>query len=117
LARPHDGAWHGIAGGGTEGSSWYLPLDPDAVDRPPWLPRWFARDDRTLIGHDLKQLLVLLAQAGIELRGTPFDSLVASYMLNPALRAQTLDDLAANRYGSELPPRPVSGGSGAEESV
>ena len=28
-----------------------------------------------------------------------------SYMLNPALRAQTLDDLAANRFGAELPPR------------
>ena len=34
-----------------------------------------------------------------------FDTLVASYMLNPALRAQTLDDLAANRFGAELPAR------------
>jgi len=115
--RTHDRALHGIAMAGADGSSWYLPLDPDSADRPPWLPRWFARDDRTLIGHDLKQLLVLLAKSGIALRGTTFDSLVASYMLNPALRAQTLDDLAANRYGTELPPRPVSSESGAEESV
>jgi DNA polymerase-1 len=115
--RTHDRALLGIATAGADGSSWYLPLDPDAADGAVSLPRWFARDDRTLIGHDLKQLVVLLARIGIALRGPAFDSLIASYMLNPALRAQTLDDLAANRYGTELPPRPVSGESGAEESV
>ncbi|MGZ6299057.1 MAG: 5'-3' exonuclease H3TH domain-containing protein, partial [Candidatus Limnocylindria bacterium] len=115
--RTHERALLGIAMAGADGSSWYLPLDPDAAGGASWLPRWFARDDRTLIGHDLKQLVVLLATAGVTLRGMPFDSLIASYMLNPALRAQTLDDLAANRYGTELPPRPVSGESGAEESV
>ncbi|HTI29310.1 MAG TPA: DNA polymerase I [Methylomirabilota bacterium] len=114
--RTHDRVLLGIAMAGSDASSWYLPLDPDAADGA-WLPRWFARDDRPLIGHDLKQLVVFLATAGITLRGAPFDSLIASYMLNPALRAQTLDDLAANRYGTELPPRPVSGESGAEESV
>ena len=115
--RTHDRTLLGIAMAGGDGSSWYLPLDPDAAEGVPWLPRWFAREDRTLIGHDLKQLVVLLATAGVTLRGGPFDSLIASYMLNPALRAQTLDDLAANRYGTELPAKPVSGVSGAEEQV
>jgi DNA polymerase I len=115
--RAHERRLLGIAMAGADGSSWYLPLDPHAPDGGTWLPRWFARENGTLIGHDLKQLVVLLAAAGIALRGAAFDSLIASYMLNPALRAQTLDDLAANRYGTELPPRPVSGESGAEESV
>jgi DNA polymerase I len=115
--RIHERALLGVAMAGADGSSWYLPLDPDAEDGEIWLPRWFARDDRPLIGHDLKLLVVLLARTGTALRGPAFDSLIASYMLNPALRAQTLDDLVANRYGSELPPRPVSGESGAEESV
>jgi DNA polymerase-1 len=115
--RTHDRALLGIAMAGADGSSWYLPLDPDAAHGASWLPRWFGREDRILIGHDLKQLVVLLATAGVALRGMPFDSLIASYMLNPALRAQTLDDLAANRYATELPPRPVSGESRAEESV
>ncbi len=114
--RMHDRALLGIAMAGANGSSWYLPLDPDP-DGLPWLPRWFAREDRTLVGHDLKQLIVHLARTGIVIHGRAFDSLIASYMLNPALRAQTLDDLAANRYGNELPPRPVSGESGAEETV
>ena len=113
--RIHDRALLGIAMAGADGSCWYLPLD--LGDGAPWLPRWFARDDRPLVGHDLKQLVVLLARLGTPLRGPAFDTLVASYMLNPALRAQTLDDLAANRYGAELPLPPVSGESGAEESV
>jgi DNA polymerase-1 len=115
--RTHDRALLGIAMAGADGSCWYLPLDPDPGDGAPWLPRWFAREDRALVGHDLKQLIVLLARLGTTLRGPITDTLVASYMLNPALRAQTLDDLAANRYGAELPPRPVSGESGAEEAV
>jgi DNA polymerase I len=114
--RIHDRALLGIAMAGTDGSCWYLPIDPPG-DGTPWLPRWFDRDDRTLIGHDLKQLIVLLAKSSVTLRGPVFDTSVASYMVNPALRAQTLDDLAANRYGAELPPRAVSGESGAEEGV
>ena len=99
--RPLDRALLGLALAGQDGSTWYLPWDGEGVG----LPAWFERADRPLIGHDLKQLLTLLARYGRELRGPAFDTLVASYMLNPALRAQTLDDLAANRYGAELPPR------------
>ena len=115
--RAHDRALLGIAMAGADGSCWYLPVDADPADGSPWLPRWFAREDLALVGHDLKQLIVLLARLGTILRGRITDTLVASYMLNPALRAQSLDDLAANRYGAELPPRPVSGESGAEEAV
>ena len=70
-----------------------------------------------MIGHDLKQLLTLMARSGGEVGGPAFDTLVASYMVNPALRAQTLDDLAANRFTAALPPRPISGESGAEEAT
>jgi DNA polymerase-1 len=115
--RPLDRALLGIAMAGADGSAWYLPIGGEPADALPWLPRWFARDDRPLIGHDLKQLLVLLGRSGTSLGGPAFDTSVASYMVNPALRAQTLDDLVANRYGAELPPRPVSGESGGEEAV
>ncbi|MGH2463266.1 MAG: DNA polymerase I, partial [Candidatus Limnocylindria bacterium] len=51
------------------------------------------------------------------LSGPAVDTSVAGYMLNPALRAQSVDDLAAHRFGAELPPRPVSGETGAEEVI
>ncbi|HET6820192.1 MAG TPA: DNA polymerase, partial [Candidatus Limnocylindria bacterium] len=91
----------GIALAAGDGSAWYLPWSDD---RP--LPAWFNRDDRELIGHDLKQLVTVLASHGVRLEGPAVDTLVASYMVNPALRAQSLDDLAANRFGASLPDRP-----------
>ncbi len=105
----------GIALAGADGSSWYVPCDPTsaAIER---LPAWFTREDRRRIGHDLKQLLTTLqADRALELRGTFFDTLVAGYMCNPALRSQTIDDVAATRFGATLPERPVSPDTGAEE--
>ncbi|HYM51902.1 MAG TPA: DNA polymerase I [Candidatus Dormibacteraeota bacterium] len=102
----------GIGLAGADGSTWYLPWSDD---RP--LPAWFGRDDRALIGHDLKQLVTALAARGVELTGPAFDTLVASYMVNPSLRAQTLDDLAANRFGATLPDRPVPAVAGAEDGA
>jgi DNA polymerase-1 len=111
--RIHERPLLGVAMAGADGSAWYLPWEPDA-DGSPWMPRWFARDNRPLIGHDLKQLSVLLAKSSVTLGGPAFDTLIASYMLNPALRAQTLDDLAANRYAGELPPRAKGAEAGVE---
>ncbi len=113
--RPLERQLHGIAVAAADGSSWFVPCDPDAVAAER-LPAWFARDDRELIGHDVKQLITTLrADRGFDLAGPVFDTLVASYMLNPALRAQTIDDLAANRFGAELPPKPLTPETGAEE--
>jgi DNA polymerase-1 len=110
VGRPFERPLLGIGLAGSDGSTWYLPWSDD---RP--LPAWFGRDDRPLIGHDLKQLVTMLAARGTELEGPAFDTMVASYMVNPALRAQTLDDLAANRYGATLPDRPVNVETGSEE--
>ena len=113
--RPLERQLHGIAVAARDGSGWFVPCDPDAVAAER-LPAWFARDDRELIGHDVKQLITTLrADRDFDLAGPVFDTLVASYMLNPALRAQTIDDLAANRFGAELPPKPLTPETGAEE--
>ena len=111
--RPFGRPLLGIAMAGSDGTSWYLRWDGGRTT----LPRWFARTDRPLIGHDLKPLTTALLQEDIELVGPAVDTSVASYMLNPALRAQSVDDLAAQRFGAELSPRPVSGETGAEEVI
>ena len=113
--RPLERALHGIALAGSDGSCWFVPWGDEPQPDP--VRRWLARPDRPLVGHDLKAMVVLLAMHDVTASGTPFDTLVASYMLNPALRAQTLDDLAANRFGAELPPRPLTPESGAEEAL
>jgi DNA polymerase-1 len=100
----------GIGLAGADGTTWYLPWTDDRT-----LPAWFGRGDRTATGHDLKQLAVMLAVRGAALETAPMDVLVASWMVNPSLRAQTLDDLAANRFGAELPERPAGPETGADE--
>jgi DNA polymerase-1 len=106
---------HGIALAGADGSTWYVPCDPSSVAAER-LPTWFSRPDRRRIGHDLKQLLTTLqADRDLELLGAYFDTLVAGYMCNPALRAQTIDDVAATRFGATLPENAVSPDTGAEE--
>jgi DNA polymerase-1 len=103
VGRPLERPLLGIALAGEDGSAWYLPWSDD---RP--LPSWVDRDERPLIGHDLKGLVTMLAARGVQLTGPAFDTLVASYMVNPSLRAQTLDDLAANRFGATLPDKPAA---------
>jgi DNA polymerase-1 len=113
LGRALERPLHGVALSAPDGSAWYLPWLDDHPIAP--LHDWFARPDRMLVGHDLKQLAVALGARGVPLAGATFDTLVASYMVNPALRAQTIEDLAAQRFGAELPPRPIEAETGAEE--
>ncbi|MGH2358125.1 MAG: DNA polymerase I, partial [Candidatus Limnocylindria bacterium] len=110
--RPLERPLLGIAMAATDGSSWYLPW---TGGQP--LPGWFARDDRRLLGHDLKQLAVMLGTRDAPLAGTWFDTLIAGYMVNPALRSQTLEDVTATRFGAELPPKPTSPETGADETA
>jgi DNA polymerase I len=113
--RPLERRLFGIALAGADGSAWYAPCDPGsaAVER---LPAELLRDDRVRIGHDLKQLVTTLwADRDLELGGTFVDTLVAGYMVNQALRSQTVEDLAAQHFGAELPPKPGNPETGAEE--
>jgi len=61
--------------------------------------------------------VTLATDRAIELQGRFFDTLVAGYMVNPALRSQTIDDMAATRFGATLPDRPLSPDTGAEEQA
>ncbi|MDQ4036572.1 MAG: DNA polymerase I [Chloroflexota bacterium] len=113
--RPLDRRLFGIAMAAADGSAWFVPCDP-ASDASRRLPPELLRADRVRIGHDLKQLVATLwADRRLELQGTFVDTLVAGYMVNQALRSQTIEDLAAQHFNVELPPRPVNAETGAEE--
>ncbi len=111
AGRPLDRPLFGVALAAADGTSWYIPYVADRA-----LPAWFGRDDRDLVGHDLKQLIVMLGARGVVLAGVCFDTLVAGYMVNPALRSQTLDDVVSTRFGGELPPKALNPETGAEET-
>ena len=69
----------------------------------------FADRSKTLVGHDLKQLIKVLRLRGVEVKNKLFDVMVASYVVNSSTRAHDLKSLALRELNLELPA-----GSGQE---
>jgi len=51
------------------------------------------------IGQNIKYDWMVLARQGIDLRGVRFDTMVASYLLNPSKRSHSLDQIAMDFLG------------------
>lgn len=65
---------------------------------------------RELVGHDVKQLIkAVQSLGGIEVKNKIFDTMVASYLLNPGNRATDVASIILKVLGKELPA-----GSGQE---
>ena len=113
AGRPLERPLFGIALAGGDGTSWYLPWDRrSAAARLVRARRSPAARPRPEAAHGHARLAG--SDAG---RLHRFDTLVAGYMVNPALRSQTLDDVASTRFGGELPPKPLTPETGAEEAA
>ena len=100
--------------------SWYLPfghLSPDgeltAGPAPRNLPPFSSEACRPLrelladpavpkAGHNIKYDWLVLRRAGVELGGVRYDSMLASFVLDPGRRSHALDDLARERLSREL---------------
>lgn len=53
------------------------------------------------VGQNLKYDMIVLRVAGVELRGVGFDTMVASYLLEPGERIHNLDELSQRLLGHE----------------
>jgi DNA polymerase-1 len=76
--------------GGDEGAN--LPALGAAALRP--LTELLADTGVKKVGQNLKYDLLVLRRAGVELRGIAFDTMIASYLLDPGRREHGLDSLA-----------------------
>jgi len=86
-----------------DGRAFYLNIK----DNPVWLKKMRAllEDEKIAkFGHNLKYDIAILRQAGLELRPISFDSMVASYLLNPGSRGHGLDNLAFEVFGYQMQP-------------
>lgn len=54
------------------------------------------------IGHNIKFDLEVLQTAGFDLQGIVFDTMIASYLLNPGTRQHNLDNLAFTELGYRM---------------
>src|SRR5213078_4246142 len=62
--------------------------------------------DTPIVGHEVKPLLVVQAveRAAGPLQPVAFDTQIAAYILNAALRSQTIADIVAENLDQILPP-------------
>ncbi|SLM28357.1 DNA polymerase I [Desulfamplus magnetovallimortis] len=51
------------------------------------------------VGQNIKYDYIVLAKYGIEMQGMVFDTMIASYLLNPSLRGHGLDQIAMDLLG------------------
>lgn len=70
----------------------------------PWLEELrpiFANEKIKKCGHNIKFDIKVMASAGVEVKGVYFDTMIASYLLNPGTRQHNLDALTFTELGFE----------------
>ncbi len=88
----------------TAGEAWYVPVGHHYLGMPEQLPLarvldavrpLLASPHHLKIGQNLKYDILVLARAGVEVSGPIYDTMLASYLANPAARSHGMDNLAA----------------------
>ncbi|MDX2194037.1 MAG: DNA polymerase I [Gemmatimonadales bacterium] len=118
--QPHDAELIGLSLATSPDEVWYLsfghrPRDgalaaPDAVHNLPPLASEACAPLRALLedpavpkaGHNLKYDWQVLRRAGVELRGAAYDSMLASFVLDPGRRSHAIDTLALEAFGETM---------------
>jgi DNA polymerase-1 len=108
--KPHDG--------------YYIPVGHRYLGAPQQLPLAFViqqlkpiLEDATIpkYGQNIKYDLIVLSHYGIELKGVQFDTMLASYVLDPSKRSHSLDNLAEEYLNYRTITYKEIAGSGAKQ--
>jgi len=93
----------GLSFAWREGEAVYIPVGHEYADAPAQVPWEVAREilrevvedpGIAKVGQNIKYDAVVLRRHGLDLQGIQFDTMVASYVINPGLRQHNLDALA-----------------------
>ncbi len=112
----------GISFSYMEDSGFYLPVahtqETDQPDRSDIL-RIFGpvleNPDVRKVGQNIKYDYIVLARYGLDLKGIAFDTMIASYLLNPSTRGHGLDQIAMNLFGYKMLSYEEVTGKGKEQ--
>jgi DNA polymerase-1 len=91
----------GISFSWKAGEAWYVVVTPERLEK---LLPVFTDPNKKKIGHNLKYDVEILQQQGITVAGIYFDTMVASYLLNPGSRQHGLDASIFTEFGYEMMP-------------
>ncbi|MFA5075920.1 MAG: DNA polymerase I [Patescibacteria group bacterium] len=94
----------GIGFSWRAGEGWYLAIGHRLPAIGDEIKKILEDKNVQKIGHNLKYDLEILQQAGIDVQGVYFDTMIASYLLNSGSRAHDLDTLAFTELGHEMIP-------------
>ena len=82
-----------------EGEAYYVSIKSlksiKSVLEDPKIEKW---------GHNVKYDLEVLRHAGIQVQGFTFDTMIASYLLNPGSRQHGLDGAVFSEFGYQMQP-------------
>ncbi|MFT4415136.1 DNA polymerase I [Fredinandcohnia humi] len=99
----------------NENGNFYIPtklaLESEAFQE------WAKDETKKKTIYDAKKSIVALRWKGIELRGTDFDCLIASYILNPSESTEDIAAIAKNKGITDLKSDEVVYGKGAKRSI
>ncbi len=94
----------------VDGTYCFIPVHPQpeflgqaagAPEKLAPLAPLFADPEKLLLGHDLKQLILLLRREGIEVKNRLYDTMIAAYLLGE--KAIELNELVFAHLGEEVP--------------
>ncbi|MBU8848844.1 MAG: DNA polymerase I, partial [Desulfobacterales bacterium] len=98
----------GISFSFRENQGFYIPIGhtfPDDLEQPPKeeILRIFKpvleNPDIKKVGQNIKYDYIVLSKFGIVMQGISFDTMIASYLLNPSVRGHSLDGIAMSLFG------------------
>jgi DNA polymerase I len=104
--------------------AWYIPVGHHYLGAPEQLGRELVLErlrpllenpQKLKIAQNAKYDLLVLRRAGVEVRGADFDTMVASYLANPAAKSHGMDSLAADLLGRKTISFSEVAGSGKNQ--
>jgi DNA polymerase-1 len=80
------------------------------------LTAWLSSDETKKICHNAKSDIEIFGTLGMKVAGIIFDTMLASYVLNPGTRSHDIEALAFSELAVELPSEKVQAGLFADPS-
>ena len=131
--EPHDAELVGLSLAASPTEVWYLPFGhrppagelaaPDPVKNLPPITDFACAPLFTLLedpgvpkaGHNIKYDWQVLRRAGVELAGVAYDSMLASFVLDPGRRSHAIDTLCLEHLGRAMQTYADVAGKGKAE--
>lgn len=99
--KPMSAQLVGVGLGVQHGKAYYIPLNGNIKREKviQLIKPLLENPAICFIGHNIKYDMHVLANVGIDLSSVGFDTLLASYLINPHVQRHNLDELALEHFG------------------